>query len=165
MVPLGIFYSIIDIIIYLMLFCQSFLHWIISPLRPRITTKYSPNSLPKSDDDSFFLERFDHIITTARDMLTVGWLIECLCPYRMIWREISLIFSHQENENFLYHFWVSSFTSLVFLFRVRESLGYLGWCRHHRVFVYIFIDFPMTPLFVEWHFVSERVIHSIFHFQ
>ena len=80
-----------------------FFHWIIPTLRPWITMKDSPDSLPDANKRSFFFDRFDHIVTTARDMLAVRRTIHRLRPDRMIGREVFLIELQDGDEKVFEH--------------------------------------------------------------
>jgi len=59
---------------------SNLLHRIISSLTPGIAPCNTIESLCCSDDGSFFLYCFDHIVTATRDMLAIGHMIESPSP-------------------------------------------------------------------------------------
>ena len=75
-----------------------FLHRIISPLRPWITASYPRESLHRTYEGSFFLYGFDRVVTTARSIFAVWWVIGSLCPDRVIGREIVLVLMEEREE-------------------------------------------------------------------
>ncbi len=85
---------------------ELFLHRIKSSLSPGITSTDTSESPSHTDDDSFFFDRLDHIVTAARDMFTIGRSIHRLRPEWMIRREVFLILSDDWSEDIFEHDYV-----------------------------------------------------------